>query len=165
MAKLQLSKLNDMELHFYVSQLQNSYVEIIDDDRLEQWPECFTNDCFYQIISRENTDRGLPVSAMVCDSNAMLVDRIVSLRNANVYAEHFYRHIISNVNVKQRENEVVYVQTNYVVLQTRLNGATEIYNSGHYLDEIVTTEAGFKFRSKKAVFDTYQIQSLMATPI
>jgi len=165
MATIKLSDMTPMELQFHVEQLQHNYVECIDDDHLEQWPEFFIEDCLYQIISRENADRDLPVSAIVCDSNAMLVDRIVSLRNANVYAEHFYRHIISNVNIKGVIDEVISVQTNYLVLQTRLNGATEIYNSGKYLDEIVATEDGLRFKQKKAVFDTYQIQSLMVTPI
>ncbi len=165
MTILKLSDLAPMELQFQVEQLQNNYVECIDDDSLEQWPEFFVKDCLYQIISRENEDRGLSVSAIICDSNAMLVDRIVSLRNANVYAEHFYRHIISNINIKNILDDVVTVQTNYLVLQTRLSGATEIYNSGKYLDEIVATEDGLRFKQKKAVFDTYQIQSLMVTPI
>ena len=165
MATLKLSDMTPMELQFHIEQLQNNYVECIDDDHLEQWPEFFIDDCLYQIISRENEDRKLPVSAIVCDSNAMLVDRIVSLRNANVYAEHYYRHIISNVNIKEVTNEVVYVQTNYLVLQTRLSGATEIYNSGKYEDQVFATEDGLKFKQKRAVFDTYQIQSLMVTPI
>ena len=163
--KLDLSKLSAIKLQFHVEKLQADYVECIDDDRLEEWPNFFVDDCFYEIISRENEDRSLPASAIRCDSKAMLVDRIVSLRNANVYAEHHYRHVVSKINVKDLEEETIVVQTNYLVLQTRISGATEIYNAGKYLDSIVSTDKGLKFKKKRVIFDTFQIQSLMVTPI
>jgi len=72
-----LSKLSALELYYQASKLLCDYVETIDDDRLEQWPDLFVDDCVYQVIARENADRGLPTSAMYCDSRGMLVDRIV----------------------------------------------------------------------------------------
>ncbi len=162
---LNVEKLSALELQYHVEKLQAGYVECIDDNRLEEWPDYFVDDAVYKVIPRENADRNLPVAAIFCDSKGMLVDRIVSLRKANIYAAHFYRHIISNVNVKAVDRGVVSVQSNYVVLQTRTDGTTEIYNAGKYLDKIVATEGGLKFKEKLAIFDTYQIQSLMVTPI
>lgn len=34
------------------------HAELIDEDRLEEWPELFTQECVYKIIARENVDRG-----------------------------------------------------------------------------------------------------------
>lgn len=153
------------ELQYAVEQLQRDYVECIDDDRLEAWPEFFTESCLYQVIARENADRELPVAAMHCDSRGMLRDRVVALRHANIYARHYYRHLVSNINIKAVEDDAVRVQSNYVVMQTLLDGTTHIYNAGRYLDKIEFGADGAKFREKVAIFDTYRIPNLMVTPI
>jgi anthranilate 1,2-dioxygenase small subunit len=165
MPKLNLSDLSLPELQFHIEKLQNCYVECIDDDRLEEWPDFFIDQCLYKVISRENADRNLPVSAFLCDSKDMLIDRIVSLRHANVFAKHYYRHIISTINIKNITGGEISVQTNYAVFQTRLDGCTEIYNTGKYHDIIISTNNGLKFKEKQAIFDTYSIPSLMVTPI
>lgn len=48
----------------------------IDEDDLENWPEFFTLDaCRYEIIARENVERGKPLALMFCTSRSMLVTR------------------------------------------------------------------------------------------
>lgn len=154
-----------VELQHAVEALQSSYVECIDDDRLEEWPQHFTADCIYKVLPRENADRGLPLATIFCDSRGMLVDRIVSLRNANIYALHYYRHILSNVRIKQVENGVITAQSNYVVLQTKQDGVTYIFNAGKYLDKIVEVDGALKFKEKIAVTDTYRVDTLIVRPI
>lgn len=155
----------DSALQFEVTRCLAEYADCINTDRLEQWPEFFTNDCLYMVQSRENFDRDLPLSAIRCDSKGMLVDRIVSLRNANIYAEHFYRHILSIPLIKSLSDEEIIVHTNYVVYQTLLDGASRPYNVGRYLDKMVRVNGELKFKEKIAVFDTNQISTLLVTPI
>lgn len=160
-----LSALSPVDLHYHVGKLLSDYVECIDDDRLEDWPDLFAEDCLYQVIARENADRGLPTSAMYCDSRGMLRDRVVALRHANIYAKHYYRHVLSNINVKGVQDGEVMVQSNYVVLQTLVDGDTKLFNAGKYLDGIVATPDGLRFRRKIVVFDTYRIPNLLVTPL
>ncbi|MFP5464604.1 MAG: aromatic-ring-hydroxylating dioxygenase subunit beta [Gammaproteobacteria bacterium] len=162
---LDLSALVPVDLHYQVNKLLSDYVECIDDDRLEEWPQLFVEDCLYQVIARENADRGLPTSAMYCDSRGMLRDRVVALRHANIYAKHYYRHVLSNVNVKGVQDGEVVVQSNYVVLQTLVEGDTKVFNAGKYLDRIVATPDGLRFKRKVVVFDTYRIPNLLVTPL
>ena len=157
--------MDKQQLRYEVEELIHDYVQCIDDDDLERWPEFFTEKCDYKVIPRENSDQGLPVSGMFCDSRGMLRDRIVALRNANIYAPHFYRHLVSNTRILGEEGGVITAQSNYLVLQTLLDGDTKIYNAGKYVDEIVREDGGLKFRKKHCVFDTYRIQTLMVTPI
>lgn len=159
------SELSPSELQFQVERLLTNYAACIDDDRLEEWPNFFTPKCLYKIISRENADRNLPIAAMYCDSLGMLQDRVIALRHANIYAAHFYRHLVSCVRVTSVESAAVRVQSNYLVLQTLTNGDTHIYNAGKYLDKIVFSDAGLLFEEKYAVFDTYRVANLMVTPI
>ncbi len=162
---LDFSALAPVDLHYQVSKLLSDYVECIDDDRLEDWPDLFVEDCLYQVIARENADRGLPTSAMYCDSRGMLRDRVVALRHANIYAKHYSRHLLSNVNVKGVQDGEVVVQSNYVVLQTLVEGDTRVFNAGKYLDRIVATPDGLRFKRKVVVFDTYRIPNLLVTPL
>lgn len=162
---LDFSALAPVELHYQVSKLLSDYVECIDDDRLEDWPGLFVEDCLYQVIARENADRGLPTSAMYCDSQGMLRDRVVALRHANIYAKHYYRHVLSNVNVKGVQDGEVVVHSNYVVLQTLVEGDTKVFNAGKYLDRMVATPDGLRFKRKVVVFDTYRIPNLLVTPL
>lgn len=155
----------DPELQVEVTNFLAAYADCIDTDQLEEWPEYFTDDCLYMLQSRENYDRELPLSAIRCDSKGMLVDRIVSLRNANIYAEHFYRHILSIPLIKSITADEIVVHTNYAVFQTLLDGASRPYNVGRYLDKLTRVNGELKFKEKIAVFDTNQIATLLVTPI
>eukprot|EP01042_Synura_sphagnicola_P017101 gene17101-21617_t len=89
-----------MTLWFELHQLQEGYSHALDNDRLEDWPEFFTDDCLYEIIPRENADAGLPIGIIYCDSKNMLRDRVLSLRHANIYEAHTYRHMTSGLVFK-----------------------------------------------------------------
>ena len=148
-----------------VTGLINDYVACIDADDLERWPDFFTDKCVYKVIPRENADAGLPVSVMFCDSKGMLKDRIVALRNANVYAPHFYRHLVSNTRVISESDGEIKAETNYAVFQTLLDGQTQIFNVGKYEDTMIRQDGKLLFKQKLCIFDTYRIQTLMVTPI
>ena len=157
---MKFTSLTAAELHVAISALQVEYADLLED-----WPELFTESCLYQVIARENADRGLGVAAIFCTSRAMLVDRVVSLRRANIYPLRHHRHILSTVRVLDVADESVRAQTSYLVLQTRGDGATEIYNAGKYLDDIVFADGRLRFSRKIAIFDTNRVDTLMVTPI
>jgi anthranilate 1,2-dioxygenase small subunit len=148
-----------------VEDLIHAYVQCIDDGDLEAWPDFFVDDCLYKVIPRENVDLGLPVSVMFCDTKGMLRDRITALRKANIYAPHFYRHLVSNTRILGEQAGVITAQTNYGVFQTLLDGETRVYNTGKYLDKIIRVNGHLRFKEKLCIFDTNRIQTLMVTPI
>jgi anthranilate 1,2-dioxygenase small subunit len=153
------------DLKFHVENLMAEYVLAIDEDRLDEWPNFFVDDCVYKLISKENADRGLPIAAIFCDSKAMLIDRVVSLRNANIYEKHTYRHIVSSVAIEDVAQGVISAKSNYVVYRTRTNGVTEVFNTGIFRDLIVRAEGDLLFKERIATFDTNIIDALLATPI
>jgi anthranilate 1,2-dioxygenase small subunit len=97
--------MEEIMLRSELSALQERYIAAIDNDRLEDWPKLFTNDCLYQIISKENEDNHLPAPVPVihCDNAGMLRDRVVALRNANIYAKPTYRHFLSGMEWREEE--------------------------------------------------------------
>jgi len=155
-----------METQWRVERLLSRYVACIDDDNLEEWPSFFTQDaCHYEIITRENVERGLPLTLVFCTSQGMLADRIVSLREANIYPQRWYRHIVSNVLIQAVAEDYLEVHSHYVVLQTRRNGQTSIFSAGKYKDRIVFQNGELKFAEKRVVVDTHSIDTLLVSPI
>ncbi len=155
----------DPVLQGLIDSLNAAYGLCLDDGRLEDWPEFFVEDCLYQVIARENVDNGLPAAVMYCDSKGMLVDRVVALRHANVFPEHFSRHLISRAMVTGSEGNTVTAEASYAVLQTRNDGETRIYNAGKYIDRLLVKDGAARLISRTCVYDTHRIATLLATPI
>lgn len=157
------------ELRSAVEDLIHAYVQCIDDDRLEEWPDFFTEDCLYQIVPRENADLGLPIAVMYCDSRGMLQDRVVAHRKANLFAPHLYRHLVSAIRVTDQDKGMVTARSNYAVFRTAVDpinyGATEVYSVGEYRDKIVFVDGVAKFQERIVIVDTSRIQSLLVTPL
>lgn len=159
------TKLEEMILWYELHRLQERYVSVIDADRLEEWPNFFTEDCVYEIIPKENADLGLPMGIMHCFGRAMLRDRITSLRKANVFEPHTYRHLTSGLELTPVDADSVDMQSNYVVVQTLTDGESRIYQAGRYFDRVVHSAEGWLYQRKRAVYDTSRVQTLLVTPV
>lgn len=157
--------MTDMTLWFELHQLQEAYVHALDNDRLEEWPEFFTEDCLYEIIPRENADAGLPIGIIYCDSKRMLRDRVLSLRHANIYEAHSYRHMTSGLMIKAIDADTAETESSYLVIQTLQDGESAVYQAGRYIDRVVRTAAGWRYAKKRVVYDTLRVATLLATPI
>lgn len=94
----------------------------------------------------------------------MLTDRVVSLRKANIFERHGYRHLISATLVSGPTDGAVQARSNYAVYRTRTNGVTELYNAGTYDDRIVSDGSQLRFAEKIVTYDTNRIDSLLVTP-
>src|ERR1700742_483902 len=80
-------------------QLYDEVGDCLDDDRIEEWPDYFTQEGEYRLTSKENYDEGLPHSTLYCDGIAMLRDRVLAHRNAQIFEPRALRHFISGVRV------------------------------------------------------------------
>jgi len=154
------------EIRERITRLMTDCSAAIDNDALEQWPEFFVEDCLYSVISRSNYEAGRRAGFIWCDNRNMLVDRIRSLRSANVYQPHLYRHILSPSRILAASGEVVKAETSFAVIRTSLpDGAMTVFSAGRYLDEIVLEGARSRFRSRIAVTDSDTIDMLLVIPI
>jgi anthranilate 1,2-dioxygenase small subunit len=140
-------------------------IHCIDDDKLEAWPDFFAERCVYKIISRENYDRGLPLGVMECDSRGMLKDRIESLRRANVYEPHTYRHQTSALRVEPLGPDRFACVSNFLVVRTMATGDMAIFATGRYLDRVVRAGDDFLFEERLAVFESRRIETLLVIPL
>jgi anthranilate 1,2-dioxygenase small subunit len=156
--------MEEIMMRLELAALQDRYIAAIDNDRLEEWAAFFIEDGFYEIISRENVEQGLPAPVIYCDSGRMIRDRVISLRNANIYERPAYRHFLSGMQW-QASGDGWTMTTNYLVVNTVQNGSTSIYQAGRYVDHVVGTPDGLRFAKKRCIFDTLRVQTLLAYPI
>jgi anthranilate 1,2-dioxygenase small subunit len=145
--------------------LQDEYIATLDTDALELWPDMFVEDCLYEIIPKENEDLGLPAPVIYCDSQRMLRDRVVSLRNANIFQPVIYRHFTSGLSFKMLGPDTVEMRSSYLVINTSQIGVSIVYQTGRYHDIVVRVGEIWRFRSKRAIYDTSRIQTALAIPI
>src|SRR5713226_3472424 len=90
-----------------IEQLYADYAHCLDADRLEEWPDFFTEDCAYRVTSAENVEAGLPLGIIYATSKNMLVDRVMALRRANIYEPQRYRHLISAMHIATAEGNAL----------------------------------------------------------
>jgi anthranilate 1,2-dioxygenase small subunit len=154
-----------LNVRIAVTDLLIEYAALIDDDRLEEWLELFTDDCVYRVIPRENEDQGLPAAIILCTNRNMLRDRVVSLREACEYNIHTDRHVLSPPRLIGRDGDLYTVETSYAAFQTDQEGESRLFSVGRYRDRIVYADRGPKFKEKTVIVDTATVPTLLATPL
>ena len=106
-----------MDAFSLMQNLQVRYARCLDDNRLEEWPEFFAEHCVYRVTSADNYDLGLPAGLIYADSKGMLKDRVASLREANVYEEQRYRHVLGAPLILKEEGGIIEAETSFLVVR------------------------------------------------
>jgi len=162
---MNIAELDPRELRFHVEDLLYEYAQILDDGALEGWPELFIEQGSYEIVARENVERGLRLALMRCESKAMMQDRVTALREASFFSPRFTRHAISNTRAHLGSEGAVLARSNFVVFQTLVDDGTRILSTGRYLDRIVVDGGRLRFAEKRCVYDSTLIPNTIAHPL
>ncbi len=158
----------DMErllLQLEVDQLNASYAAVLDERRFDEWPDFFVEDGHYKVQARENFDRGLPLALIALESQGMLKDRVYGVTHTIYHAPYYTRHVLSPAQVLAQKGSLVRAQTHYAVFRTKPGDASEVYNVGRYIDEIVRTDTGLKLASRLCVYDSEMVLNSLIYPI
>jgi len=148
-----------------VSQLNAEYARAIDDDRLESWPDFFTDPCIYKITSADNYRRGLPAGLVYADSRGMLKDRVTALREANIYERQAYRHLVGLPAIRPGADGAVHAETPFLVVRVMRDGSMDLFATGRYLDTMVDEDGTLRFRERLVVCDSSRVDTLLAIPL
>jgi 3-phenylpropionate/cinnamic acid dioxygenase small subunit len=148
-----------------VHDLLAEYGGLLDNAKYDEWLGLFATECRYNVVPRENFERGLPVGLMFCDSRAMLEDRIMALREANKYNIHTDRHLIGLPRLRPPDAEGLMIEAPFAVFQTDQEGATRLFATGLYRDRLEPAGGGLKIRDKLVLLDTFAVPTLLATPL
>jgi 3-phenylpropionate/cinnamic acid dioxygenase small subunit len=148
-----------------VSQLNAEYARAIDDDRLESWPDFFTDPCIYKITSADNYRRGLPAGLVYADSQGMLKDRVTALREANIYERQTYRHLVGLPAIRAGAGDTVHAETPFLVVRVTRDGSMDLFATGRYVDTMVDEGGTLRFRERLVVCDSSRVDTLLAIPL
>jgi len=164
-----LSDVLDPTLFAQIEDLNARYAQAIDDDRLEAWPDFFTDDASYAIVPRENVELGYEIAIVSCRNRAMMLDRVFAIRQASLYGPHRYRHIVSRSLVAAGDSGAPAAVTPFVVFQMRTDpidfGRVETYALGEYRDTYARTDDGLRLRKRLVVLDNSTVKTLLVTPL
>jgi anthranilate 1,2-dioxygenase small subunit len=148
-----------------VQALLAEYGGLLDLGRYDDWLALFAAECRYEVVPRENYDSGLPVALILCDSRAMLEDRITALRQANKYNLHTDRHVIGLPRIIAAEADRIEIETPFAVYQTDQDGETRLFATGLYRDRLESGAERLRIAEKLVLLDTFAVPTLLATPL
>lgn len=138
---------------------------LIDSMALDKWLDCFDDESKYMVIPRENRLHGYPAAIINCQTKAILQDRILVLHKSSKYNPHADRHILGRTQIDDSGEALVKCQTNFMIVQSTLEGFSKLFCSGIYEDTIAIGGGSAKFKEHVAVIDTFSVPNLIATPI
>jgi 3-phenylpropionate/cinnamic acid dioxygenase small subunit len=157
--------MDDIAVRFGVEALIAAYVDCIDEDRLEEWPDFFTDPCRYVIISRADHAAELRHGIIYAASRGMLTDRVTALRGVNIFEPHRYRHIVGPTQVVRVEGGVAEVRSNFMAARIMHDGGTQLFAMGRYLDRVDVGRAPYRFIERTVVLDSHKIDTLLVIPL
>ena len=155
----------ELELRQNLSDLYASYAACLDAGRFDDWPGFFTEDCRYRVVARENHERNLPLGTMDLQSRGALLDRVYAVQSTLFHAPYYQRHIIGPARILGREGEVILAEANYLVIRTKRDQPSEVFNAGRYLDRILAVEQRLLFADKICIFDSELIPNSIIYPL
>jgi anthranilate 1,2-dioxygenase small subunit len=153
-----------------IHDLLAEYGALLDGEKYDEWLDLFAAECRYNVVPRENYDRGLPAALIFCDSRAMLEDRIRALREANKFNIHKDRHLIGlpriiGSHADGLEPGDLEIEAPFAVYQTDQEGETRLFATGLYRDRLAVGHGSPRIRDKLILLDTFAVPSLLATPL
>jgi anthranilate 1,2-dioxygenase small subunit len=154
-------------LHHEIHNFNATYAAALDEQRLTDWVEMFTDDAFYVVISRENADKGLPVGLIYCDSKAMIYDRAFALEKTAMFAPRYLRHIIGNLQVLEQSGQPsIRARANYALIQVLYDRPdAKLHQVGVYHDVFRRVNGELKLAERKCVYDNLLVDNALCLPV
>jgi anthranilate 1,2-dioxygenase small subunit len=95
----------------------------------------------------------------------MLKDRVSALREANIYERQSYRHILGQPSILQESAVEVRSETSFLVARIVLDGDTDIFATGRYLDLYKIEDGKVRLNERIVVCDSSRVDTLLALPL
>jgi salicylate 5-hydroxylase small subunit len=139
-----------------IEDLYAEYAAVLDDQRFEEWPDLFTDDCTYKIVPRET---------LAFESKGMLRDRVYGVTQTLFHEPYYQRHLVSGFQLRRLTADAYAVRANYLVVRTKAGALSELYSAGRYADVVVRDAGRLLFKEKLCIFDSELIPNSMIYPL
>ncbi|WP_322866627.1 aromatic-ring-hydroxylating dioxygenase subunit beta [Aquicoccus sp. G2-2] len=144
------------------------YSAVLDDGDLEDWPEFFTEDGFYNIVSRENHDHGLPVGLVYCEGKNMMRDRAMAIAKTSMFGPRYLRHYMTNTRITDvGDDGTIRAEANYILIEVLAEWPEgRLHQAGRMQDVFETQEDGsLLLKSRIAIYDTLLVHNALVLPV
>ncbi len=142
------------------------YSAVLSDNLIAEWSALFTEDCHYDVISRSNYERGLPLATMRYRSRGALNDRVAALESTLVYAPRAVSHLVGGAVATAITPSGASARSSIAVYQTFADGDTHLLVAGRTFDDLVLREDGtLLFAKRTVVYDSERIPGAMVYPL
>jgi 3-phenylpropionate/cinnamic acid dioxygenase small subunit len=157
--------MSPLELRLALDELYAEYAACLNEERFEDWPDMFAEDCVYKIIPRENFERGLPLATWLCESKGYLLDRVTAIRKTMMYGPRYIHRTVSGLRVLGWQDDQLQVRASYVAVETLQDEFSRVFNCGRYVDRLTVEDGTLKFKEKLCVFDSLLIPNSLIYPL
>jgi anthranilate 1,2-dioxygenase small subunit len=159
-------RLEALLLHREIEAFNSAYASALDENRLADWAEMFTDDGFYIVISRENADRNMPVGLIYCENKGMILDRANAMKS-EMFAPRYLRHIIGNLQVLGEEpNGEIRARANYLLTQVLFDRPdAKLHQVGVYYDRFRKVGDQLKLSERRCVYDNLLVDNALCLPV
>jgi anthranilate 1,2-dioxygenase small subunit len=161
------SRLEALLLRAEVEAFNTSYCALLDRQDLMAWVECFTEDAFYTVISRENFDRDLPVGLIYCESRGMIHDRAFALLKTAMFGPRYLRHMVSNLVVEpETPDGSILARANYLVFEVLTDRPeARLHQVGEYRDIFRRVDGALRLQERRCVYDNLLVPTALCIPV
>jgi 3-phenylpropionate/cinnamic acid dioxygenase small subunit len=157
--------MDEAALRLAIGDLNAAYADCIDDDRLEEWPDFFVENCRYLITDRASHEAGLRHGIIYAASKGMLADRVMAMRSANIFEPHRYRHLLGPARIDRVVDGVAEAHANFLAVRIMHNGDSQLFATGRYLDRIDVAQTPLRFIERLVILDSQKIDTLLVIPL
>jgi len=131
--------------------------DLLDEWRLPEWLELFTDDATYSVPATDVPANASPDNSLfyVADDRFRLSERVKRLMKRTAHAEFPHsrtRHVVSNVRIRSRADAEMEVSSAFITFRTK-DGVTDTYfGSNRY--KLVQIEGHLRIRDKRCLLDS-----------
>ena len=161
------ARLASLLLHHEVEMFNAAYAAALDEQRLSDWTDMFTDDALYVVLSRENFDRNLRAGLIYCENKGMIRDRAFALQETAMFAPRYLCHLIGNQVIAGEEPDgSIRARANYVVLQVLFDRPdATLHQVGIYHDVFRRVDGALKLAERRCVYDNLLVANALCIPV
>ncbi len=148
-----------------IQKLLCEYVHCIDDERYEEWPAFFTETGSYRITTRAARRKGFVAGIIDCEGRGMMIDRVNSMRHANIFEPHFYRHVLGPTRVISVDEAGIKARTGFVVMRIVASQDAEVFLTGLYDDTFEEVLGEIRISDRVVELDSTRVDTLLVLPV
>ncbi|MBF1802302.1 aromatic-ring-hydroxylating dioxygenase subunit beta [Alloalcanivorax profundimaris] len=158
--------LGQAQLVHAIERFNTDYCRALDEGRLHDWVEFFTEDAYYVVSGRENHTANLPVGLVYCEGKGMLKDRALAILETSMFAPRYLRHFVTNTYAEPQDDGTIVAGANYMLTQVLMDQPTAtLHQVGCYLDRFVFENGELKLQERRAIYDNLLLNNDLVYPV